>query len=465
VARAADTPPPPGFERYVDAWTGFSVHKPQAWSVMQPWAAAVRFYTDNALVEVGQLPTRVGATPRDHVQAILSTFPEPRQVAVLRDEPEAATVRVDAPPWTGQIQVRLRGGSGLFVLGRARDGSDIHALCNATLASLTPVEPAARQMWQEPGEGSFAIACPAGWTVQHTFVDRPSGRFPWCRVFGGPATFVACELDSTVLFTDRPIEEKPEPQGFFASLGRMVENLAESMGPPPMPFDGMQPVIERYYVPRWLDAIPGSTLLDVRAIGPQVGFARMQLPDGVVRVVRVEGSRLPQMGPDTWGTLMTHFYQAPRDDLPRLEPILTGVMNSFVVNPAWQQREAARRQQQMQMQHQANMQRMQHAQALHQQRMAGLQANMNAANATYQAGQDVLDIQMQGWQARQGMADAGQTATVHGIHGTADYVGPMGTTYTGPEADRMWVHRDGETFAGGGPAFEMGLDWTELKKL
>lgn len=467
-AVAETPPPPPGFERWIDPWAGFALHVPREWAVRSTSPGIVRLEGPEAQVVFGRLPPRVGASPRDVAQSLLGTFPEERHVAVLRDEPQAVTLRIDADPWAGQIQVRLSEQGGLFVHGRARDGSDIHALCNAVLASLHPVQPVPRAPFRDPGEGSFAVACPQGWDVRHTFVSRPSGRLPWCRVFAGPPghTFVACEMAEASHFVDRPLpQSQPEPKGFWANVGRMVQQAGEAFsGASSMPLGDMRVVLEHHFVPAWLEAIPGSTVVSLEADGP-VGFARVRLPDGCLRVVRVESARMPMFGPDNWCAGMVGFYQCPEDEMPRLEPVLQGVLASFQIDPRWRQAEQARIQRQMQQQHQMHMQHMRQSQALHQQRMADIQSAGNAANASWQASQDVLDMQMAGWQSRQGMNDAGHAASVHAVHGTADYVSSAGQVYTGQDVDRMWMHQGGDTFVGGGPALEMGFDWTELKKL
>ncbi len=468
VARASTPPTQPGFERWVDAWAGFSVDHPANWSPQISQPGTVRLVGPEAEVAIGRLAPRVGAGPREFAELLIATFPEPRQVAVMRDEPRAVTLRVEAPPWTGQVQVRMaETGGGLFVQGRARDGSDIHTLCNQVLSTLAPVEPAPRTAFREPGEGSFHVACPQGWEVGHTFVPRPSGRLPWCRVFAGPPghTFVACEMEEPAFFVDKPLPEPEQPKGFWANLGRMVEQVGEAFsGAKAMPAGDMTVVLEHHFVPLWMEAIPGSEVVDLAGSGP-IGMARIRLPDGVLRVVKVESAPMPVYGAGCWCAGMSGFYQCPEPDMPRLEPILRGVLESFVIDPRWRQAEQARRQQQVQMQHQMRMQQQQHQFALHQQRMASMQASQAASNATWQAGQDVLDMQMAGWRAREGLNDTGHAQAVHGVHGTADYVAPSGQMYTGADADRMFVHQGGDVFVGGGPGLEMGLDWTELKKL
>ncbi|MEO1233611.1 MAG: hypothetical protein AAFZ18_32420, partial [Myxococcota bacterium] len=121
----------------------------------------------------------------------------------------------------------------------------------------------------------------------------------------------------------------------------------------------------------------------------------------------------------------------------------------------WWQTEGARQQQ-------ANLQQMQISQQLHQQLIAGLQAQ--AQNHMYQSQNEVSDIQMETWRNTQSMSDAGRQQSVHGVHETADYVGPDGQAYVAPDVDRLWRHEQGDVFVSSSLGLEMGLEWTELKK-
>ncbi|MCB9676218.1 MAG: zinc ribbon domain-containing protein [Alphaproteobacteria bacterium] len=459
---AAVPPPPPGFTLYADAWSGFSVHRPEGW-VALPGADGVRFTCGASVLGIGRLPPHATATARDHVQALLQGLP-PGHVVPLRDEPRAATVRVDGAPWSGHVQVRVGDQGGLYVLGHTDDVAlDIHAVCNALLASLAPIERAARAPFVEPHEGSFQLLQPAGWVVHHTFATPNGARSPWCRAVADPSgrTFVACEVDTLATFLDRPLDP-PAPQGFFASLGRMAEQAFA--GAPRMPFQGLAPVIEHHYAPRWIQAIPGSELVGIEPLSPTGAYARMALPDGILRVVKVEGTRMPQLGPEHWGAVMAHFYQAPADDMPRLEPVLRGVARSFQVNPQWFRAESARVAQQHAMQMQMHQQQMQMSQRLHQQRMHDIQSAGAASNAMFQAQQEISDMQMQGWRDRNGMSDHGHHQAINAIRGTADYVAPSGEVFNTTDVDRLYRNGQGD-FVGGGSAFEPGMDWEELKKL
>ncbi|MEZ4320306.1 MAG: hypothetical protein R3F61_22695 [Myxococcota bacterium] len=463
---AAAPPPPPGFVPYVDAWSGFSVHRPEGWEA-HPGPQGVRFVSENgSVLAIGKLPPHATATPSDHVRGILQGFP-PGDVTVMRDEPAATTVRFQGGPWSGQIQVRMSGRGGLYVYGRTQEATlDIHAACNQLLASLTPIEPAPRAPFRDPHEGSFHVMQPAGWVVHHTFAQPQGQRTPWCRVVADPEgrTFVACEVDAMVPFLDRP-REAPAPQGFFATLGRMAQQVDEAMsGATRMPFQGMRPAIEHHYVPRWIAAIPGSVLRGIEELSPTAALARMGLPDGTTRVIRVEGIRLPFLGPEHWGAVMAGFVQAPDAELDRLLPVLLGIQQSFTIDPRWQQQERARVQQMQAMQHQQHMQQMRMSQQLHQQRMNDIAAMGAASTASWQANQDISDMQMQSWRAQQGMSDHAHHQTINGIRETADYVGAGGQVWNAPEVDRLWTNGQGD-FVGGGATFDPGIDWTELKKL
>ncbi|MEL6189879.1 MAG: hypothetical protein AAFU79_35090 [Myxococcota bacterium] len=116
------------------------------------------------------------------------------------------------------------------------------------------------------------------------------------RLHAGPETFVACEADDLAVFLKRPLEPAPA-SGFLASLGRVAQQLEEGLaGLKRIPFDGFGPVLEHHYVPLWLDAVPGSRYLGFEPLGPGAALARMALPDGTLRIVRVEGLPMPQFG-------------------------------------------------------------------------------------------------------------------------------------------------------------------------
>lgn len=426
------------------------------WDVTRAYDAVVRFETEAAVVEIGRLPAGLDLDASGFAEGILSTFPEGR-VAPLHEGPDSVRLAFEGPPWTGFVDVRMGGPSGLFVYGRSRDGTEIQELCERILESLAPAEPMPRSAFVDPQEQSFRVALPAGWQIQHAIADRPAGRRPMARLHGGPDTFVACEADDLAVFLDRPLEEAP-PSGFLASLGRMAQQLEEGMsGLKRIPFEGFGPVLEHHYVPMWQSAVPGSRYLGFEPLGPQAALARMALPDGTARLVRVEGLQMPQLGADHWGAVMTHYAQAPEDELETLFPVLMGVILSWETNPQWWQAEGARQQQ-------ANLRQMQMSQQLHQQRMAGLQAQAQASNHMYQTQNEISDIQMETWRNTQAMSDAGHHQSIHGIHETADYVGPGGQSYVAPDVDRLWRHEGGDVFVSGGPGLEMGLEWTELKK-
>ncbi len=479
---------PAGYATLDDMWRGLRLHYPQGWNVLFPSATVVAFEApdESASLALVTLPDASLGGAEQVARSLVKDLPNVELRSEGHNSDTQATVQYRSDEGDGRVLVRLSQGSGFALFADRKAGAnriDVGEPFRVLLGSLSRLKPFNREAFVCPQEQSFRVSIPKGWRVDSTIHAGNNQRRPMCRVFGDPTGQIQVAFEPEMaMFLDSPdIAPPPKEEGFFAKVSRFAKHtgqaLSTAMGQPPMPFDGLRPVAERHFFPRIQQQHPGTEFISFHDFkNPQIGQMRLRMPDGSIRVVLLEGARLPQMGPKTWGAVQLCWYQAPADVMARFESVLRGVVDGFQINPAWQANEVRRQQQvnamRQQQMAQQQRQRTQMMQQQHQHNMQMLQSQAAASNAMYQANQEVMDIQMQGWQERQTMQDVGHHNTVQTIREVTDYAAPAGTVAWNSNGvlevsshhEHVWSDPQGQLFAGDW-SVDVPADWEELRPL
>lgn len=471
---------PPGYQVYTHTWMGYSFHYPENWHVSLAPEGGAYIETSNgeAVLELHLLPPGAITTAPRQAELFLSRFGAVQFQVMPGSTDSYAQVVFANSDWQGMVSVHLNPRGGTIGVGRLVNGSalNLEPYFEQLMNSITPVKPIARQPWVDPVESSFCIHCPAGWKPQSTINPSPGAgsRVPVFTVSAEFAhqVFVVRDMQ-TRIFINGPLPEKPPAEeGFFGKLGRMANNLgnsmASAMGEVVCPFPGLGPALEHFFLPHWQEQMPGCKLLHAREIAPNQMDVRLGLPDGAVRVYRLQGDafKVPGMT-NRWAGGHVYFYQAPAEMMAQFESVLKGIAESFEPNPQWQSREQGRvRQQQIQHQQMHN-QWMNISAMNHQARMNDIHRAGVAQQNINNIYNEISDMQHAGWQARQASSDYIQHETVNAIHGTSDFVNPhTGQHFNLPTMhNHYWENPTGDVILGSDSVLEAPPLWTPLEQI
>lgn len=434
----------PGYDLYQNAWTGFAVMYPHGWSARSSKGSGVSFFSPEgeAELELSLLGAGLMLTAPQQVELFMRSLPQ-HQAQLLETDANYARATFGGPQWQGLLSVHLTPQGGTLGIARRRPQTshDLQALLAKMLSSLSPILPIGRERWVDPNEESFAIDCPIGWQRQG-FIKPPQGartgmRQPTCRLALDPSGSIMLVVDPTYReFIHGPLPAPPLAQeGFFQKLGRYAreaENaMTASMGGVIVPFHGMRPAIDVFFLPHWQREFPGCQMIGYESFGaPDSATVRLLLPGDMIRVYRMVGLPIPSigMGPPRWLGGHEHFYQAPVKLMEKFEPIFQGAVASFQQLPRWRQREQGIAQAQWQ---QASMQQQQQDaqwanlnQSLHNQRMNDIAMQGHAAQQAHLNNMAISDMQMQGFQASQRSSDYIQHGAINAVNERSDFINP-----------------------------------------
>lgn len=153
-----------------------------------------------------------------------------------------------------------------------------------------------------------------------------------------------------------------------------------------------------------------------------------------------------------WGPLAIRGFAGPAGTDYANDPVLATISHSFQPTPAWAQAER------------------QYFAGLNRPAPSSPAPATAAAAAAASGGSDVLDIMHRGWQKREGIKDAGQAASVRGIHEQTAYATPGGGTvnlsshynhaYTDGQGNYL-LHNDANWNLNTDPNFNQG-HWQRL---
>ena len=395
-----------------DAWQGYQIDYPDGWRILYPPLEGVAFdapdgsaFLECSQVQAGSameaLGQRLGRIPQHEARRLEDT---PTQAAILFRHANGA----------GEMRARCQNGRATVILAQAREGSalDLTDLIRQTSQSLRPLPPSPRQSWHEPSEGCCQLLCPPNWRVDCGMApDRTGIRQPICRVSLNRTTFLHLEADFHS-FTQGPPE-------FFGEVH--------------LPMCGLYPVLEGAYLGRW-----GAQVLDFDDFGnPLEAEARLRLPDGLQRVVKLSGAPLPNS--PRWVAGACYYYQAPPQEMEQLESLFRGIARSYKINPQWQNQQRAMQNAQFQAQHSQQTQQWTNlSQNLHQQRMHDIQMQGQANTVRH-------EMRMQdGFQERLDSMDRMQHDNINSIREEADYLDPQSGQVHVLSAHHHQVWSDGQ---------------------
>lgn len=458
----------PGFALYQNAWDGYALMYPLGWQPNEVAEMGVNIVapSDEARLELKLLPPQSMLTATQHIELIVRTQPG-HMVEILPDALDHyARAILSGPQWEGMISVSLSAGGGTVAVAKRAKGSsiDIEKFFAKMLGSLCPIATIARERWAEPSEGAFSFECPPGWDRQ-AHLNLPSAtamRTALVHVAADPTgqIFWHVEGEARAFMHGNP-SPPPEPGGgFWGAVGRFVSNVGQALsGHPLVPFQGLRPAIELYYMPAWQQAIPGCELIGVEETykADKVNAAaRVVLPGNVVRLLFFSGRWLPPAVTGVqglWFCCLESYIQAPSSLIGKFEPIFAGMAKTYKVNPNWTQREEARSSAAFNQQQAAHAQQqsawMQQSMAAHNQRMANIQAMGQASTAAYQVNQEIADMSMAGYYGRQDSSERIQHQTMNGIYERDDVINPAtGQVYN--VSIHQANHWDTGVSAGGG---------------
>lgn len=368
---------PQGWRRHVDAWAGFALACPSAFSVHRMDPRIMIQGDPGGTVGAMLWPMRLDA-PMDALQLAMQfvgwcrnfsrsfeawRIPEPSGApnrAVLRTRNQWGSLVID-------------GGATVYVDGPNAIISGFHAPADSVarlapemsqvLGSFRVVPPIPRQVFVEPVQGAFQALVPSGWFAKGSAMPNPMGGMAKC-------SFV-CSADQQAM-TSFSISSKfwMFPDNAFARGITKVMTLGLVKTPPYMPAMQFaqdwvvpkvlrkdQPKLEILGVTESPDMLP-DLYADVARVGLTPETAGLTTACLTTRhnqggswirrktflyVMRPRGPAA-RMSPvaGNWLAFLTGSYQAPEDEFDAVEPVLNGIRTSFRTNEMWRQREVAR---------------------------------------------------------------------------------------------------------------------------
>ncbi|HPH96393.1 MAG TPA: zinc ribbon domain-containing protein [Anaerolineaceae bacterium] len=464
-------PVPPDWMRYADPWNGVALAHPPGWRVITT-QGTVSVRRDSAGL------TQASIQPI-HLQNALTEQQLASQwiATVRRFFPDFTAWEVPGTAKTGRLTLRvqahvlgvpLAGSFMIDVQGQNAVISGFHAPAQAVeslthtfetlLSSFRPVERMPRQMHREMGEGAFALWAPAGWQVQ-TGLNRntPGGNaLVQANITRDPSSLVqACIAWMTWSFMDGggfwgmpPGQMRP-----YKPAAQLCEkDVAEWMAQRHQNFH-VEEILDRPDLLPMIHFELAKAGLDPQHFDCSAANILTSYTEGGQRIrqsTRIMVQR-PHMGPSftamitggggPWYVYLDTFYRAPEAEFPALEPILSGILDSLQMNPAWQQNENRRNQAVIMRQQQDTFRRQQ-------------QISHTLSQTS--------DIITQGYEQRSGVYDRLSHDWSNAILGYQDMTDGSGTVYNVPTGyDQYW--RDGlDNIYGGGWLVDPDPGWTRL---
>jgi len=446
--------------QHVDDWVGFALRRPPGWevrvtngiiSVVQDPSGLV-----NAIIWPLLLPQPL--PPLEIARQLISLWSSgKRTVRAWRAGDEPLVLRTEFQQGgrllSGLYSITAQQGTGL-IAGFETPHEQAEAMApvlHDVVSSFQPVPSMPRLLFRDPSEGAFTALYPQGWRVNGG-VNRTNAfgaGIPYFQVTDG--TFAADNWPTSFSFVE----------GWFETPGQ--QRLAYMTAPE----------FALQWLPGWLqrqrgalkvervtdrpDAVPSLALELAKAgISPascDLSAATLQLIQlrdgrelrhriGVVVQRPREGGGIWSMGSGSWSAAITSSASGPAEQFDRIEPVLTGVLDSFQKDQRWEEAELARMQQaSARLQQDTNARLRQISQTLHE--------TTDIINSTFWQRQVVQDHVAHHWS--------------NAMLGRTDVIDSSGTTYSVPnDFDQVWRDPQGN-FIGTGWLVNPDPTWEKLE--
>ncbi|MGC9400782.1 MAG: hypothetical protein ACP5HM_16855 [Anaerolineae bacterium] len=460
------------WETYEDAWHGVRLEHPAEWTVhAEPGAARVRVagepwnWVYGGWIGGASRPTAEAAA-RQLLARLRSQRPSLRGFRAPDAGVEGGLLlRLEASspqgPLAGALRV-LTSSELMLVQGFLAERTRVPEFRPAferILTSFRPQEPVPRRPWRDPTEGAFTVAVPPDWGVQGGVRRDPQTGF-------GQLFFHATADEQGIT----ALQISTAPQIFVEGGGLFGMGMP---GVPAYPYCDVAAFVEQFLLPQLQQVYPGASLEALRPL-PEVrrrlqqealqlgmGQQPLRLDAAEVTLFYTEQGVLVRqkqemhtfetpampMSPRFWVAETPWSYRAPSADFERWEPLLSGMAASFEIAPAWQQREAGLRQQQV---------------------MAANRRTQQLQMMTFwkiSRDQDLIaDMSMASYERRSAAQDRMGQAWSDAVLGQRDLATPSGDVIYGVESGfhRYWTNALGEVLASDSWLFEPGGHWEEI---
>jgi hypothetical protein len=373
ASELADLPPlSEDWTAYTNAWVGCSLAHPPRWKVVCS-QGVVNVREGNAglvsaTLQAVQLQAPVSAADfsQQWINSMRATAPG---LAVFPDDPANAdpvqvSLRVQAQylgaSLLGHYTLSVRGQEA-FISGYQcppERAASLEPVFQTILSSYRPVEKMARQIHQEASENAFSVWIPSGWQAK-SGVNRSSPG-------GAPMLSLDVTRDSSSLvraavpwitwlfqegksgFWNMPGQPGQAQNRAYVPAAQFCQELVVPWMHPYHQQLQMEEVIDRpdllpYMTNEFSKAGANPQMLDLSAAMLVTTYVENRAPMRQVSRVLVQHPRRAILfanailGGTLWSAYLDSFYRAPQAEFEEMEPVLAGVIDSMVVNPAWQQ--------------------------------------------------------------------------------------------------------------------------------
>lgn len=483
AAQSAPPPEPPalpaGWIDYTNEWAGARLAYPPGWRVVVT-AGALSVRQDPAGLSAAALqpihlqgPQPAREIARQWLNSLrpalpyLNAWEAPPDANTALQTPNGSdrcTLRVQTQLYgtdlTGAYMIVVQGEQGL-ISGFLAPTAQVNALTptfQTILSSFRPAKPMPRQPVNEPSEGAFQVGCPQGWSAQPGLNRNNIGgsAIPFFSVRRDPAGLTAAvmpgnfwtfQLPSPMTWgmpsPYQPMPYQPAPQfcqnNLAAFMSQYNQNLhVEAVEDRPdlalrAALQGMKAGVD----PRTMEI----TAAQMTTTYTEAGQRLRQVAQVAVTCPKSAGGIFAAAPGGLWMAFLDNYYRAPEGEFLAVEPVLQGILDSYQVNPAWQQRENSRNQAYM---------------AAQQQDIRRRQQDISRTLS------ETSDIVNKGYWERQAVYDDLSHKWSNTILGTQDLTDHAGTVYNVPTGYDQYWKDDLGNIVGGGWLVNPDPGWTKL---
>lgn len=461
---------PPDWIQFKDPWHGFTLAHPSGWRVVTA-KGQISVRADPAGVTQAliwpfsaqmPLPARqIALQFTSYTRAINPTFQAWEQSNSAGDS-NRITLRTRQMRWgqpTEGIFNILIHGVNVIISGYEAPEQSVAQWSDSLsriLGTFHTMDLMPRRMVQEPGEGAFSLWVPDRWNFQGR-VDR--------NHIGGAGTTQYTTSDPTgQILAAMPMIQWSFSEGMGGILGMLggqkmlhfqpaaqfcVQNVAPWMSQAQSEMK-IEAVTER---PDWVEGAVRELAGSGYPPGMfEISMAELEttyLENGIrmrqksrVGTQRQRAAGMFAAAAPIWMAYLDVYYRAPVDSFPNWEPVLTGIIDSQVVNPAWKMRE-----QQLTSQFIANSQ-------------ADIQRRTRQISRTLS---ETSDLITQSYWNRQAMDDRISEMRSNATLGVQNVAAESGEVYKVPSGfDRYWVDGLGNLY-GGSWLSQPDIQWKPLE--
>jgi hypothetical protein len=425
-----------------NAWTGFRVLHPEGWSVSTIHGSISVVENSQPLVSALSASFRLPqpeAAPSVALRLIsMRRAADPSIRAFLAPDSNStrAIVRLTSRTADGLAMVHVQG-TQVWVAGYQAPAAILASKAKTLtdiLGSFAPIQPIPKTVFQDPTEGAFAIQMPAGWQAQGGVRRDPGYGVLQCEARGAGGVMVS--MSSMVYM--------------FSQTG-MIWGAAVS------PYQTASQMIQNFFIPEYRKRYPDLSIVslderpdlaepprqDLGLTASSTALATVRFTEASVPfTARCRVNTYDAAPYGSWSGEMPWSYRAPAESFAPLQPVLQGVVDSFRLNPAWEQREHAMRQGRI---------------------MASQQDILRRTREISQTLSQTSDIVANSYWERQKITEHLSHDWSNATLGYEDRVSDSGVVYNVPSGyDRVWQDNQGY-FYGGNWLTTPDPSWQELK--